>query len=66
MKHIKLSLLAIALAAFAPPAVADHKDTMECKACCKSAVKCDACCKSKGKDCGKDCCKMGAKEKPAR
>ena len=36
---------------------AGHKDTKECKACCKSGDKCDACChdKGKGEEC-KACC----------
>lgn len=66
MKLLELSLLAMALGGFPLMAVADHKDTMECKACCKSPVKCDECCKNKGKECGKDCCKMGLKEKRHR
>jgi len=57
MRLLKLSLLAMAVASFPLTAFADHKDTKQCLACCKSPDKCDACCKDKGKDCLKDCCK---------
>jgi hypothetical protein len=59
MKPLKLILLALTLAALpgAVFAAEDHKNTKECKACCKSPDKCDACChdKGKGKEC-KECC----------
>ena len=66
MKLLKFSVLAMALASFPLMAVAGHKDTKECKACCKSGDKCDACCKDKGKECLKDCCKMSLTENRRR
>ena len=57
MKMLKLTLAAIAIAALPLTTFAEHKQTKECQACCKTAEKCDACCKDKGKECGKECCK---------
>ena len=57
MKILTMTLAAIAFAALPLNSFADHKQTKECLACCKTPEKCDACCKDKGKECLKDCCK---------
>jgi hypothetical protein len=60
MKTLNLFLSAIVLGSFVATAAVppkDHKDTKECKACCKLPEKCEACCQDKGKgvEC-KECC----------